>query len=101
MEQRPSQGLLANMWQFPNFEGHLTMADLAERYGTERVKALESSSHVFSHIEWEMIGFEVFVDETVQGYLWLSADEILNNKAVPAAFRCYTNYLNQIRFEEI
>ena len=43
----------------------------------------------------------ILVDNEAAGYLWLSVDEILSDKAIPTAFRCYTDHLSEIRFEEI
>ncbi len=68
VRKRPDRGLLAGLYEFPNVEGHLKQAEVVE-YGKSlglmpvRVKKLGSHKHIFSHVEWHMIGYEVLVDE--------------------------------------
>ena len=68
IRKRPDTGLLAGMYGFPGREGHLKQAEVIE-YAKEaglmpvRVKRLGSAKHIFSHVEWHMIGYEVVVDE--------------------------------------
>ena len=68
IRKRPDTGLLAGMYEFPGREGHLKQAEVIE-YAKEaglmpvRVKRLGSAKHIFSHVEWHMIGYEVVVDE--------------------------------------
>lgn len=64
LEKRPSEGLLANMWQFPMIErkGH-TIEQFQQRYEVEVIDKKEQPiltfKHVFSHIVWEMNCYEV------------------------------------------
>lgn len=68
IRKRPDTGLLAGMYEFPGREGHLKQAEVIE-YAKEaglmpvRVKRLGSAKHIFSHVEWHMIGYEIVVDE--------------------------------------
>ena len=68
VRKRPARGLLAGMYEFPNVEGHLTREEVIG-YGKKlglapiRVKPLPAAKHIFSHVEWHMIGYEVLVDE--------------------------------------
>lgn len=63
IEQRPSEGLLANMWQFPMVSIENEWKDLKQiekrvekLYGTELtpLKKQAEYRHVFSHIIWEL-----------------------------------------------
>ncbi|SHN28579.1 A/G-specific adenine glycosylase [Gracilibacillus kekensis] len=59
IEQRPEQGLLAKLWQFPMVstnevdENHLSVF-IQEKYQTDidTVETLEPVKHVFSHLTW-------------------------------------------------
>ncbi len=101
LRQRPDKGLLAKLWEFPNVKGHIEASALSAEYFPSNIKPLESSVHVFSHIEWHMIGFEITVDNPNSLYKWVTIDELLAEKAVPSAFRTYINYLREKRYQEI
>ncbi|WP_058305617.1 A/G-specific adenine glycosylase [Gracilibacillus massiliensis] len=59
IEQRPEQGLLAQLWQFPMVridevdENHLSVY-IQEKYQTDihTIETLEQVKHVFSHLTW-------------------------------------------------
>ena len=59
IQKRPSKGLLAGLYEFPNEPGHMTMKEVTE-YSKSiglmpiRVKKLDTAKHIFSHIEWHM-----------------------------------------------
>ncbi len=99
LNRRPGKGLLANLWEFPNVLLHLSETEL-EAYHPYAIKRLPDSTHIFTHIEWQMIGYEIWVEKTVDEYQWATIDEVLSQKAIPSAFRCYTNYLKDQRYEE-
>ncbi|MGJ7918936.1 A/G-specific adenine glycosylase [Neobacillus sp. LXY-4] len=64
IHKRPKEGLLANLWEFPNVETHLTfknekqhlMKSLQEKFMVEAVIGdyLGQIDHVFSHLEWNI-----------------------------------------------
>ena len=68
IRKRPDTGLLAGLYEFPNVEGHLKQKEVIE-YAKSlgltpvRVKKLPDAKHIFSHVEWQMKGYEVIVDE--------------------------------------
>ncbi len=68
VRKRPDTGLLAGLYEFPGTEGHLKQPEVV-RYAKSlglmpiRVKKLGSAKHIFSHVEWHMVGYEVIVDE--------------------------------------
>ena len=101
LRQRPEKGLLARLWEFPNLEGHKEVAELTTLYDAEIIKPLESAVHIFSHIEWHMNGFEIFIKEQAPEFKWVTIDVLLAEKAVPSAFRVYLNYLKEQRYQEI
>ena len=96
--KRPDKGLLAGMYELPNQEGHLTRKEVIE-YGKSigltpvRIKKLENAKHIFSHVEWHMIGYEILVDELEKNcsekMLFANKDEIEKKYSIPSAFVVY------------
>ncbi len=93
LNRRSDKGLLANLWEFPNVPAHLTDEVISDTFNPLSFKALPSSTHIFTHIEWQMIGYEIWVSDCDERYEWATIEEALLQKAIPSAFRCYTNYL--------
>lgn len=68
IRKRPAKGMLAGMYEFPSEEGHLSQEEvlaLLKEKGLHplRIQKLPDSRHVFTHKEWDMIGYAVRVDE--------------------------------------
>lgn len=107
LHKRPSKGLLAGLYEFPNLEGHQTekrvLAYLKE-IGLEvlRIKRLEASKHIFSHKEWHMIAYQIKVDELApkgsqlekENWIFVESYEAQKNYPLPSAFAAYTKCLN-------
>lgn len=101
IRKRPAKGLLAGLYEFPNLEGKLSMDEVTE-YSKEiglmpvRVQELPEAKHIFSHIEWHMIGYEVIVDElektNEEGFLFIHPEQIKKEYSIPSAFEKYTEY---------
>ncbi|MCD1147779.1 A/G-specific adenine glycosylase [Peptoniphilus sp. KCTC 25270] len=70
IEKRPSKGLLANLWQFPMIQGHLKLEDVEKFcqenfYIPKNIETLPSSSHVFSHKVWDLIGYKISLERVL------------------------------------
>lgn len=101
IRKRPAKGLLAGLYEFPNLEGKLSMDEVTE-YSKKiglmpvRVQELSEAKHIFSHIEWHMIGYEVIVDElektNEKGFLFIHPEQIKKEYSIPSAFEKYTEY---------
>ena len=66
LARRPSEGLLAGMYEFPNREGHIgkkKALDLVKAQGFDalRIREMGEAKHLFSHVEWQMRGYEIRV----------------------------------------
>ena len=98
VRKRPAKGLLAGMYEFPNVEGHLRR-DEAVEYGKSlgltpvRVKKLGNAKHIFSHVEWHMIGYEILVDELERDMkadvIFAGRNELEEKYPMPSAFEAY------------
>ena len=92
LEKRPSKGLLAGLWQFPNVAGKLDPVQAlatAENWGVKPRDILRETEkkHIFTHIQWNMTGIYLEVSEPSGNFQWFTAEEIRNEAALPTAFR--------------
>ncbi len=87
VEKRPQNGLLAGMWGFVMKEGHLKPEEVGGA-----VTKLGKSKHIFTHVEWHMVGYLVDVEET-DGGVWATVEELREVYAIPSAFRKYRDWI--------
>lgn len=96
LNKRPSEGLLAGMYEFPSIEGHQEEKKVIaylKRLGVMplRIRRLEPAKHIFTHKEWHMTGYYIRVDDlTGMGeYVFVDPAEIKNKYPVPSAYAAY------------
>jgi A/G-specific adenine glycosylase len=94
LRKRDDKGLLPNLWEFPNIEGHLTgeqCRQVLERWGITvyTLTALTPAKHIFTHLEWHMQGFLVSVLElkSLPDLVWVTKEEINRQYSIPTAFK--------------
>lgn len=99
LHKRPSKGLLAGLWELPNMEGHLAPEAAAMTFGIpseaiQSSKSLGEARHIFTHIQWEMIGWEITLQsDTSPGpdsWCWLTSSQISEEYSVPSALKAYS-----------
>jgi A/G-specific adenine glycosylase len=94
LNKRPPRGLLASLWEFPNMEGHMS-EDCLRNYlssvglSTVTISPIGDAKHIFSHVEWQMIGYQVECSNEIDDFVWAEAERIRNEFAVPTAFRYF------------
>ena len=116
LHRRPAKGLLAGLWEFPNEKGHLTEAEVSSRCAAQglsavSVRPLPPARHVFTHLEWDMTGFEVLVclqgpalpgkepsdapssDREKTDGIFVPVRLIFSDYALPSAFSAYAALL--------
>ena len=106
LHKRPGKGLLAGLYEFPNKEGHMTASQVLSMvremgYSPIRIKELPDAVHIFSHVEWHMIGYSVLVEEAAfateeqkaraaaEHLLFVNTEEQKKSYALPSAFAAY------------
>lgn len=94
--KRPDKGLLASLYEFPNLEGHLGEAEI-ERWAVSEggkitgIVPLPPAKHIFSHVEWHMSGYRVYMEGNVpKDYMMVEKEEIKTKYPLPNAFLAYT-----------
>ena len=104
LHKRPPEGLLADLWEFPN----ALSADLRDLLPKgiasicRRESPLGEAKHIFSHIEWRMNG-ELFTMPCVplpSGYVAVTLSELSQEYALPTAFRAYSSQLPKLLLKE-
>ena len=104
LSKRPLKGLLSGLYELPNIEGHLSEDEALSHLralGFEplRIQRLEDAKHIFTHIEWQMIAFDVRITPEFDGLhgqsgmLLVPNKELHQNYAIPSAFGAYVKYL--------
>lgn len=112
--RRPSEGLLADLYEYPNVDKHLEMEAVEdylsgispawEAADLEVLGSLPDAKHIFTHLEWHMIGYAVKLECAEPGALaqdikahtgattavWADRAELETIYAVPGAFSAYT-----------
>jgi A/G-specific adenine glycosylase len=93
IRQRKAEGLLASLYEFPYETGKVSLGEAGEKlsrlgYGLKALKSLGQAKHTFSHLIWEMQGFqaELTICPTLPGLLWVDKNEILLKYPIPSAF---------------
>jgi A/G-specific adenine glycosylase len=113
IHKRESKGLLAGLWEFPNIEGKLTASALEEMLNKQglqnfTIENLGEGKHIFSHIEWHMVGYLIRMNEAMtvkepsfdgylpenniaskEKYIWASVKKIDKEYTLPTAFKTY------------
>ncbi len=105
IRKRPSRGLLAGLYELPNVEGHLSQQEAAI-YGKSiglapiRVRKLGDAKHIFSHVEWHMVGYELLVDELEKkcsgDMIFAENNELETVYSIPSAFEFYMSVFREI-----
>ena len=117
LHKRGNKGLLAGLYELPNLEGHLNEEEVLsaiEKRGYEaiRIQPLCDAKHIFSHVEWHMKGYVVFLshrefakvcdDEkegtslSPQDWIFVNVEETKERYAIPSAFAKYAEYINLV-----
>ncbi|MBR7122069.1 MAG: A/G-specific adenine glycosylase [Oscillospiraceae bacterium] len=92
LEKRPNNGLLADLWQFPNVQGKLELEDALSFVSNAGLRPTQvhrqlERKHIFTHIVWQMRGIYLTVKNKNQSYVWMTSQQINTQAALPTAFR--------------
>ena len=99
--RRPMRGLLAGLYEPMNLSGHLSKQEALEQVKKIglvpiRIRQLEDAKHIFSHVEWRMIGYQVQVeaiDEKIKDrYIFINQTESKWLYPIPSAYDAYSKY---------
>ncbi len=101
LQKRPEQGLLAGLYEFPCMDGWQsadTVLSYVRTLGLSplRIQPLPAAKHIFSHVEWQMQGYALLVEEpeNTGGLLFIEPAESESRYAIPAAYAAYARYMD-------
>lgn len=91
IRKRESTGLLANLYEFPNVEGKLVKEEIEEvlknwNLQAKKIQKAGTHHHIFSHVEWDMVGFKVSAENMNDKFIWVEKQELWEKYAIPGAF---------------
>ena len=71
VRKRGPDGLLAGLWEYPNYEGELKEHEVVALLKNEGLSPisltkLKKSKHIFTHLEWHMTGYLITLSEENQ-----------------------------------
>lgn len=106
IRKRDEKGLLAGLWELPNVDGKLPLPGVEEFLEKQGLKAISIQclgevKHIFSHIEWHMIGYHILLEDNnkvaadiiyntgTNRLEWASREEINEIYSIPSAFEFY------------
>lgn len=70
--RRGNKGVLAGLWEFPGLSGHCSQEEIREQLAEEfsvlaavtaEIEALPPARHIFSHLEWDMTAYWIYLPE--------------------------------------
>ena len=104
IRKRPQEGLLAGLYELPNVEGHLSMDEALQKVKemnleSLHIETLPEAKHIFSHIEWRMIGYRIRVSSLEErkesSFIFTEKKQSEKQYAIPSAFRAYIKYMKE------
>lgn len=104
LKKRPKKGILAGLYGFYQLPGFLNKKEALEEvkklgFIPLKLRELGSARHIFTHKEWEMLGYEVecgefpLCEELREEIELFTKEEIESNLSIPSAFSYYKNFL--------
>ncbi len=101
LRKRKAGGLLGGMWELPNADGELTPDQAEEvlaQWGIRgALTSLPAAKHIFTHVEWHMVGYRVQVTQILENphLVWVEKQALSEQYALPTAFRAYMPFANR------
>jgi A/G-specific adenine glycosylase len=101
LQKRPNRGLLAGLYEFPNFEGWYDPQQVFDKvrdlgFRPKELLRTLKRHHIFTHIRWDMRGIYLEVENAAEQYLWLNRQQIETEAALPTAFRQFWEEMKDV-----
>lgn len=92
IHKRQENGLLANLYEFPNWESFLTLEEVynilaQKKIFYKNVTFLGEVTHVFSHQKWHLKVYKILLEEPIFHELFVTREEILDVYSIPTVFQ--------------
>lgn len=108
IRKREGKGLLAGLWELPSLDGKYSILKIEEYFrdlGFDQVvvEELTKAKHIFSHIEWHMVGYRIRLNELPtakqlgdEKIFFASQHDVMNTYTLPTAFEAYRKAIESI-----
>ncbi|MCD8224039.1 MAG: A/G-specific adenine glycosylase [Clostridiales bacterium] len=99
LRRRPPEGLLASLYELPNAEGKLEPDEVIAAFGLTsgtvlEIEPLPAAKHIFSHVEWRMIGYRLRLNgDFPTGCIAADKEKLDTTYALPNAFAAYKRFI--------
>ncbi len=100
LHKRPSVGLLASVYEFPNVLGWMNQEEVVRYlkdlgFQIASMEEIGESKHVFSHLVWKMKGYRAQVHNKANelDFVYASKEEIDQSYPLPSAFSYFRQKL--------
>ncbi|MBQ2995239.1 MAG: A/G-specific adenine glycosylase [Peptococcaceae bacterium] len=95
VQKRPSDGLLAGLWQYPNVAGTLNIQQALDQAALWQVKpnAVQKElhdKHIFTHVEWHMVCYYLVCETENDLFTWVDNIMLESEIALPTAFKRFS-----------
>ena len=101
IQKRPDNGLLASLYEFESINEKLSLEELKKYLNQKKIKImnikqLKEAKHIFSHLEWHMVGYHIICkDLPEKEYLWVTKEELETKYSLPTAIMIYAKDLKK------
>ena len=90
--KRKETGILANLYEFQNVLGEITeeeIVNVLKQWNLEfkNLQTKKHAKHIFTHIEWDMIAYEVEVKNKNEDWIWVTLEKMELQYPLPTAFK--------------
>lgn len=97
LRRRPGRGLLAGLWEYPN-----ELADGTDWPAVWGIRVVDrerggAGKHIFTHIEWQLEGVILTVEDEAlpEGWVWADGPSLREIYAVPNAFQSFEGQVSR------
>lgn len=99
--KRKDEGLLANFYEFPNIDRKLSKCQAEAYLNDNNIKWIgieegPSAKHIFTHKEWHMVSYIVWLREPARTYLFCTGKELEEVYPIPSAFEKYRKHVENL-----
>lgn len=97
IQKRREIGLLANLYEFPNIIKEELVEKVIQNWNLKEKakKKIGEHKHVFSHIEWNMVGYQIEVERENTDFIWVSMEELNTRYPIPTAFQYFKEKIKE------
>lgn len=101
IRKRPEKGLLAGMWELPGQEQHMSLEEIRDWTSewdlSGDIQLLGRAKHIFSHVEWHMLGYGIHLreipDQLQAEGIFCDVQTLREQYSIPTAFAYYLQSL--------